>query len=461
MLSKVLLSLLLGTAAFGKGPDGFRKLETDPSSDASRRLASLYKKTPDPDQRLWILHALASRLSERGDGVALDALLEASKDKDAGLRNQALAALAGFSTLPKENVRPEWLGRLSAAAAAGLKDRDAGVQRGAGELQRAVRQWRRPEAGERPPQPEWQYESGVWPGLVRKLKWLWLLLVPGCCLLWVFLGAPVLDADCPEGRAAAQCWGAVKRHQVLLALSAMGWIILTGVLGTAGFDILARSLGWPLYGESRNWLLSYLACGLCVFLPGALTAGACAQGGSVLKQLRSLPSALAAASAAFLLLLPLEILYRLFLRRPRVQARPETAAAAAFDTLVWVLETGTLRSCYLAMGVMASEDLGLAPALARSRGLSEAEGREAPARLSLSAYDARFILLFAAPVLACACGLMARGLPVQWHVSALVVLAGCVLWSWAVLAGVLFAFLQPLEGAYSQRRSHDKDRRAD
>jgi len=452
-LTKVVASLLfLCTFAAGKEADSFGKLQIDPSSDASRRLAALYRNTPDPDQRLWILHALALRLGEKGDDVALEALLEASKDKNASLRGQALTALAGFSGLPRDRIRPEWLGRLDAAASTGMKDRDANVHRGALELQRAVREWRRPAPEETTPQPEWQYESGVWPGLVRNLKWLWLLLVPGCFIVWIVLGAPVLDAGCPEGCAAARCWETVKEHRVLLVFSALGWLILTSVLGVTGFDILARSLGWPLYGESWNWLGSYFICGLCVFLPGALVAAGSARKVSMLGQLGLLPAALAAALAAFFLLVPLEILYRLFLRRPRVDAKAVTTAAAVFDTLLWVLETGTLRSCYLAMGVVAAEGLGLAPALGRCREVFDLPGA-LPARLSLSAYDSRFILLCAAPLLACACGLMARGLPVQWHVSALVVLAGCVLWSWAVLAGVLFAFLQPLEGAHSQRRS--------
>jgi len=175
-----------------------------------------------------------------------------------------------------------------------------------------------------------------------------------------------------------------------------------------------------------------------------------------------LPSAFASACIAFFLLVPMEILYRLFLRRPRVDAKAATTAAAVFDTLLWILETGTLRSCYLAMSVMASEDLGLAPALGRCRELFDLPGA-LPPRFGLNAYDARFILLCAAPLLSCACGLMARGLPVEWHASALVVLSGCVAWSWAVLAVVLFAFLQPLEGVQYQRRSLESapNRRSD
>ena len=446
------LASALGAVAAPEA-DGFRLLETDPSRQATGKLAQMYRGNRSPFQRVWILRALSLRLRERGDEAAMEPLLLAAKDRDPVLRGPALRGLTGFTSLPKEAVAKKWVSRLEAAVASGAADRNVAVRDGAADLRRALDYWGNPSSRTTPAPPEEPAaQAPGWPRLGRVLRWLWVLLLPSVVVAWMRLGFPLFDASSAEGRKAWAAWRLLARQPALFALTALLWLFLAVLLASYGFDLLALSLGWPMYKLSGGWLAAYAACAACLFLPGAMIAAGFSRDPSSCPSsacLRVVPRALVAGIGVFAVLWPLEAVYRLLLRRVDRGPVAETSGARAFDSLVWTFEAGSLRSGYLAAGVMACEGQGLLPAFERLKALFPfPRAPEGPAgrALGFGAYDPRFILLFAAPMLAFVCALAARGLPVEWRASVPIVLLGCLLWSWTVLAGILFAVLQALEG---------------
>lgn len=449
-----LLAAALAPPAFAAGggeasekPDGFERLRSDPSPRASDRLSSLLRSARDSDQRFWIIHALGARLKEHSDPAALDALLDAAQDKDPKIRGPVLRALSGFTVLAKQDIGEGRLSRISAAAAAGRGDGDPAVRYGADDLTRTLELWKTPGLRTTPAPPPDEPEGGGYRGAaLRTLRWLWVLLLPVIVLAWFLLGLPVLERESEEGRLAQAAWETLRRQRVFLAASGFLWLCLAGMLAGYGFDLLVLVLGSPLGDGSGAWGRFYFSAGVCLYLPGALAAAALAKNPSAsaaASSLRFAPWAMALGAAVILLLWPMEIAYRLFLRRPR-PSRAETAAADAFDTVLWALETGALRSAFMASAVSACEGHGLLPALRRARELFGEE--PAPPRLGLGIFDARFALMCVAPMLAVLCALIARGQPVEWRVGAPIILLGCSLWSWLVLAGVLWAVALAFEG---------------
>lgn len=433
----VLLALALLPAAAGgaRAADRLGSLSADPSPKASARLAELYRTTKNPDQRLWVIHALGARLKERGELSALETLLTAAVEDVPGLRGPALRALMGFTAVPKRELGDGLLARLDAAARNGHQSPEPAVRYGAEDLQRALRLWKEPESRTTPEPPQEEPERGLGEMLLRVLRWLWVLLMPVVVLAWLWLGLPVFEERGEEGRRARQAWGELAGQPLFLLFTGFVWLCLAAMLAGYGFDLLARALGRPLEPVEDGWLRFYLAAVLCAVLPGALAAAALARdpGRSVAAaSLRHLPDALL-VWLAVAALWPFELLYRLLLRRP---------AGPGAGPWRWALAAGSPRAGCLTAAVMAGENLGLLPALARCRELFP-EPRRAP---GFTAFDARFAVLCAAPVLAFFCAIIARGQPVEWRVGLPVVLLGCALWSWAVLAGVLWAVLAALGG---------------
>lgn len=444
-LAALLLTLCLAGPA-GAQDDALRRLERDPSAQATARLQELYRQTSSRDQRLWIVNSLGLRLKEHRDARALDFLLEVAGSPDPDLRGSALRALAGFSALPDSELRGGRLDRLEAAARGGVEASEAAVSGPARELQRALELWRDPSLREAPAPPQAQAppEASGWLALARGLRWLWIVVLPGVILLWAGLGLPVFDPSSEEGRLARAAWRVLAGQKAFLAFSIFLWACLASILAGYGFEILVAAAGRPLYDPATGWWRAYFAAGLCLFLPGALAAAgfSARPGGPAASAcLRSAPWALVQGLILFAAVLPLEVIYRLFLRRPRPR---EGASAGARDVVLWALDAGALRSGYLAAAVAGREKAGLWFAVGRARELS-APPRGIPA-VGMGAFDPRFGVLCAAPLLAFFCALVARGQPVQWEVSLPVVLLGCSLWAWSVLAGTLFALAQALEG---------------
>jgi len=158
--------------------------------------------------------------------------------------------------------------------------------------------------------------------------------------------------------------------------------------------------------------------------------------------LRDLPGAAALSCVVFGLLGPAELLYRLLLRRaparPHVRARALRRAGPQA-----VLEAGSLRCAYLASAVMAHEGHGLIPALGKAARLAQ----RLPPMMGFSVFDSSFTLYFAAPVLGGLYLIFARALPMDWTAPRFLIVAACAIWAWAVIAIVLFAVVQVMEGA--------------
>ncbi|MFH1723392.1 MAG: hypothetical protein ABII00_02100 [Elusimicrobiota bacterium] len=450
LLSAVVLSAAVHAGPGGDG-DALRRLETDPSPAAAERLSELYRGTESPDQRFWVVQALAVRLKEHGDAAALETLLAASEDADPGVRGPALRGLAGFGSLPEKAVRETWLARLDVAARSGARDSAPGVRGGAADLLRALRLWKEPGARKTLPPPD-ASASGLRLHATRALRWLWIVVLPLAALVWIKMGLPVFDGGVEEGRSASAAWKVLRRQRVFLCVTALLWLCLGMILAGYGFDALVWLIGRPLYAGSETWFRAYFAAAFCLFGPGALLAAGLArrpEGCAATASLRSLPWVLALCGAVFAALVPVEAVYRLLLRG---YARGAGAKSPA-KVLFWILETGSLRSGYLAAAVMARERRGLLPALQRGSALFPA-GPEGLAQrgFGFGAFDPRFALLGAAPVLALLCATVAKRLPAHWSVPLPVVILACSLWAWGVLAGILFAVLQTLEGVGAAAR---------
>ncbi len=445
------LALLGSSISAAEPADGLHRLQADPSDAASTRLGELYGKTKNTDQRFWIIHTLGARLRGRADAKALEVLLETVKEEDPALRGPALRALAGFTSLKKEEIPGPLLARLNAAAVQGAKHSHPSVRREADDLRRVLKEWSDPKS-ERT-RPRGPAPSGPWIYLVRPLRWLWVLLIPGMVLVWAGFGLPVFDGDAAEGRRARSAWAVLRRQRLFMSVTAFLWLCLAAMLAGYGFDLMVLLIGTPFYGMPGGWLKVYFAAGFCIFIPGALAAAGLARrptGSLAISSGRALPRSLILAAAIFAALAPMELIYRLLLRS-RPKDGPKEPGPPRPASLAWILDTGAVRTGLLAASVMSCEDVGLMPALDRGR---ELFGDRAEQRwgLGLSSFDPRFTLLCAAPVLAFICAVVAKGQPVQWSVSLPIVLLACCLWSWCVLAGVLLAVSGTLEGVLAAGR---------
>ncbi len=423
----------------GKG-DALRRLEADPSVSASARLMRLLKGTKSPDQRFWLVRTLGTRLKERKDEAALEALLTAAKDPAPLVRGSALHSLSGFESLPREAVKGRWFERLESAAKGAEKDASPLVRDGGRELKRALDIFRDPAKREGPEPPS---DAGAAPArsrLLRALSAAWLLVLPLSGGLWLLSGRPVFDAGSAEGRFAARAAAVLLARRGLLALCAVLWGALTFLLVGWGFEVVVWAFGRPSV-EAGSWAAAYFAAWFCLSSPGAFVASGLARrplGGSVGAALEA-TARVALLSSAAALLGPLGLLYRLLWRR----AQGPTSPLAA------LLEEGALQAVARAAAGMSAERTGLIPALLERAG-------PAP-RLGLPAYDPRFAFLCAAPLATILCALAAAAQSVDWTASRPSVLLGCTLWAWSVLAGLLTAGLGALQGvgaAARRRASH-------
>jgi hypothetical protein len=440
---KLALILLLATCVSAAEPDGLGELRHDPSPEATSRLVTLYTQATDPNQKFWILHELGARLSEQQDMTALEHLFKAASEKRPELRQAALRALAEFNTLPNSGVDEKLLARLDAAAVQGAQDKHLGVRGGAEDLRRALDIWRDPTVRKSPPPPERSASAGGW--LLAAVRWMWVLLLPGLALLWSFLGFPVFDDETVDGRRAAAAWSYLVDRPLVVLCSAFLWFCLASLLAGYGFDALAIALGRPTYAVSGGWLRAYLAAVMCVFLPAALiSAGAVRRpaGDPAASGILAVPKAVVLWGIA-VLLLPIEGVYRLFSRGQGVRDDAPLWR--------WALEFGVLRAGYWTIAAASRDRIGLGPALIRAREASTLG--HPPAALSLGHFDPRFTLLCSGPVLAFFCAFIARRQPVVWSVGLPVMLLGCAIWAWAVLAGVLTAAAHTLEGVLTAART--------
>jgi len=432
--------------------DALERLKADPSESAAKQLGELFKRRSS-NEKFWVVRALGARLSRFGEVSSLELLLKAAEDKDPTIRGTALRSMAAFTRIPEPELRRDWLARIDAAAVKGLKDPAPGVRGGAADLQRAIGLWKDPSSRKTPAPPE--DASGLrWRvlRLRRALRWVWIICLPVPLALWAFLGLPVLDREREEGRRAAAAWRVLCRQRLAVALSVGAWICLVLLLASYGFGLLVRFVGSPLHDPQwHGWRDTFLAA-FFLFAPGFFAASGLARraGGSVaVEWVRSFLPAVAFTAAAFCVLLPLELVYRVFLRRVRSERPSGTPAEEPRLRLFpWLMENGALRSAYAAACVMGREGFGLIPALRRAWELGSANGggsRMIPP-LGLGVFDGRFGLLCAAPVFVLMCGLSASGLPVHWQRPWPFVVFGCALWSWVMLVGALFSALQVLEG---------------
>ncbi|HVE13042.1 MAG TPA: hypothetical protein VNI01_06580, partial [Elusimicrobiota bacterium] len=250
LLGAALLSAALCAPARA---DGLKRLESDPSPEASRRLGRLLRETRSRDQRFWLVRALGQRLSEFGDESALEPLLLACADKDPGVRAPALRALEGFRALPKDKVRDRWLGRLDAAAGKGIKDPRPEVRDGARFLREALRNWRHSDGAPVPAfRPSADRDDAGAYALSRALAWLWVLVLPVLAWVWTRLGFP-LAARGEDGARLRACWTYLRARPVLLAAGMAGWSVFAGVVAGLGFDLVVLALGQPFFEPLRGW----------------------------------------------------------------------------------------------------------------------------------------------------------------------------------------------------------------
>jgi len=431
-----LAAVFLAAAPGRAEQDSYERLRSDPSPAVTKRLRNLLQGAKDRDLRFWAVQALGSRLKERGDLEALEGLLAASVDRDADVRGSALRAMTGFAALPKEHLHGASFSRLDSAVRRGRLDNVPSVRGAAEELGQVLERYR--AEGPRKEEPAAARPRG--PAVWQALGALWALLLSGLMGAWVFIGLPVFDPAAPGGRTAEAAWAAVARHRGFLAGSLLLWLSLAAILAGHGFDLILHLAGHPQGRGPAGWLAAYLAASFCALAPGTVAAARLSAKASRWAVLvRDLPRAALLTAVVSLLLGPAEVLYRLLLRRVRKPAARPRRHAGVAD----LLEGGAVRSACLASAVMSLEGHGLIPALGRAARI----GRHLPPPLGFSIFDSRFTLRFAAPVLAGLCLLVLRALPMDWTAPKPLVLCAGVLWAWAVLAGVLFAVLQALEGA--------------
>jgi len=441
----LLLALVCSAWTPALAEDPLIRLQKDPSPRATERLAELMVSTQDGDQRFWLVQALTVRLREHRDLKALEALLEASADVAPNVRGPALRGLSSFSSLPEDSISEPLLVRLGKAAESGAEDPAAVVRAGAADLRRAIDTFKDPSLVKTPLPPTGSSTTGGSLGraLRRAMGWICLPIGGGAGLVWALFGFPVLDRETIEGVRAKAAWQILKKQKIFLAGVGFFWLCLAALLAGYGFDLVVLFLGTPLYEVSGSWLRAYLAAGFCVFVPGAVLACGLTRAPErivLFSSMPSLPLLIGLSIAVSLLLVPLGLVYRLLFRRA---GRPEEAQGP-LGALYWALGLGTFRAALLASSLMSEKGVGLLPALEEAR-RRWPEGAPA-AEISMAAFDVRFGMLGAAPVLALLCGLVARGLPVEWAAPMPVVLVGCSFWAWGVLAGVLFAVSQVFAG---------------
>lgn len=418
----------------GAPTDPFDRLKADPSPGATRRLRSLYESSKSRDIRFWIVQALGNRLRENADAGALEVLISAASDREPEVRGSALRAMAGFTALPKDALQGAALARLDSAALRGRFDKSPPVRLGAEELEQALRRYR--DAG--PPVPDIGRPAAAPPKAWRVLTWASTATLAALLAGWALLGLPVFDGAEGGGQAARSTWAALSGEKAFIAFLGVLWVCLALILAGHGFDQLLRIGGRGLGRGGGGWLIPYFAAGFCVVAPGVVACAGLSSGRFRWEAfLQGLPRAAALSAVVFAVLGPAELLYRLLLRRAPARSRALRRIGPRS-----ILEAGSVRCACLASAVMASEGHGLLPALGRAVRIS----RRFPPRLGFSAFDSRFTLCFAAPVLGGLYLLFARALPLEWTAPKPLVVAACALWAWAVLAAVLFAVLQALEG---------------
>ena len=441
MSGAFLLALSLGVFAHaaetparaqGEKADAIRRLEADPSAEASAELKRLMAGTKNVDQRFWLVRALAVRVKEHKDAAALEALLAAAADPAPLVRGSAVRSLSAFEALPAEAVRKDWLERLDEAAVKAAADGSPAVREGARDLKRALDIFRDPVSRGAPPPPE--APSPERSRLARALGLLWLLVLPLSGGLWMVSGRPVFDLQAPEGRRAAKSAALLWDRKALSAVCAVLWLILAVLFIGWGFEAVAHALGRP-DGPGGAWGAAYLAAWACYLMPAAFCAAAAArspQGGGLGAALECAPQIFLLTLGAAFVLGPLELLYKVFWRRGR-------RSAPAGGWLSRLLEEGTVRAVVRACAAVAEEGSGIIPAL----GGAAAAGSP---HLPLTAYDPRFAFLAAAPAATILCALAAAAQSVEWTAARPTVLLGCGLWAWGVLAGMLSAVLAALQG---------------
>jgi hypothetical protein len=431
----VLVVLLLLAALPARAEDALERLGSDPSPAATKRLGALYDKAPGRYERFWVVQALGARLRERKDPLALEALLRAARDREADVRRQALRELTAFGALPAAASAGPLRARVEEAARRGLKDRSAAVRQGAEELRAVLDGKKDPRAAAAPP-PDAPPPAPR--RLLRLLRILWWLSWPLLAGVWALRGFPVFSTD-PEGERARRAWRELARSPGLTAFTALLWTLLAVLAAGYGLDLLARLCGRPLYRAAWSPFAAYFAGGFCTLAPGVLFAVQRGRGASLAW---GLLRAAALSAAVFTVLLPAEVLYRLLFRNRRPQH-------GLFGGL---LEAGVLRASYAASAAMR-EGAGLLPAFA----LAAKTARELPAPLGLGAFHPRFQRLCSGPAVFGLCVLTASALPVEWSAGALRVGLGLLLWGLLVHFVLLFAVLQPVEGALSRARGGEEE----
>ncbi|MBI5243305.1 MAG: hypothetical protein HY922_06395 [Elusimicrobia bacterium] len=435
-LCRAFASLALAWAAAAPlfGADHFDRLKANPSPEATRRLRSLYESSKSRDVRFWIVQALGNRLRENADAGALEVLLSAALDREPEIRGSALRAMAGFAALAKGELHGAALARLDSAVLRGRSDKSPPVRLGAEELGGALRRYRdkgprAPDKGRAPARP---LEAR------RALTWAWTATLAAVLAGWALLGLPVFDAAAGGGQLARSAWAALSGERAFIAFLGVLWVCLALTLAGHGFDQLLRIGGRGLGHGSGDWLRAYFAAGFCVVAPGVVACAGLTSGRFRWETfLRDLPRAAALSAAVLAVLGPAELVYRLLLRRAPARSRALRRIGPRA-----ILEAGSVRCACLASAAMSIEGHGLLPALGRAARIS----RRFPPRLGFSVFDSRFTLCFAAPVLGGLYLLFARALALDWTAPRPLTVAACALWAWAVLAAVLFAVLQALDG---------------
>jgi len=441
------LAILALALSRARAEDGFKRLESDLSPHASRTLSQLYFKTKSADQRFWVVQAMGVRLAGGADDTILEGLLAAAEDKEIRVRVLALRALIGFRALPKNKIDPQWLKPLEAAAAKAVKDKQAQVRDQGLQLEVALRVWRRDPELSAKRSSSISGVPGVIDAMLPSFGWLWSLVIPLAVFVWAKLGLPVFDASHEEGRAAQRAWRVLRSRIPYAVLGAWCWLQVAGILANSGFDVLTRFLGGRLYGPSKGMFAALFAAAVCFFIPG----GSCAElisnrpsDSDPMGFLRALPKIITAALLAAFVLVPLEAIYRIFIRAG--VSSTEGSSNFARRSLRWTLETGAFRSCALALAISSEKQEGLIPAWRRTMEIFPEGSPVLHPRLGLGAFDSRFAWLAVSPALGFFCVMSVQREPVEWRASIPVILLGCSAWAWVVLSGVLFSVLQTLEG---------------
>lgn len=448
----LLVGMFSAAAVFAAtGDDALQRLVTDDSPDAGRKLTRLYHSTTNPDQRFWLVQAMAQRLRDRSDPEALEALLLAAQEVNSGVRGSALRALTVFDSLPREELNKERIEKIETVARLGIASPVGPVREAAIELERTLKIFKDPQSRDTPPPPK-EHEIRGGGFLTRAsgaLRWVWIILFPVLGAFWAWSGAPVFDHKSRQGQRAAAAFLALSNQTLFLGICGFVWVNLAAIIGGYGFYAMAEILGHALYSPPGTWAAFYLSSGFCLLFPASLAAAGLARnpaGSLFANSLRSLPWAVLFSLVALIVFVPLEILYRLFLRRPRGR----DSAPDWLNVLLGVLDTGSFRSAHLAAAIAAREDRGLWPALVKVVEFLPAEARRRD--FGLAGFDPRFVLLCGTPAMALLCTLVAKGMPVRWFVGWPIIMLGCGIWAWGVLATVLFALVQTLSAVDAAAR---------